>query len=133
MIFPQCPNKYQRTAGVISGRSVFYIKKAKSNFVYLIGKQFDRISVYNCFDRQSSHYVQATKEKNHKHTLYWAKQPRYNNLISITFYNIQRKLREIVDKLKDLCYNYKYNRDGTIKYIEIYKNSNFVIVVGRRF
>ena len=72
-------------------------------------------------------YVQATKEKNHKHTLYWAKQPRYNNLISITFYDIQRKLREIVDKLKDLCYNYKYNRDGTIKYIEIYKNSNFVI------
>ncbi len=106
---------FRKTVGVISGRSVFYIKKAKSNFVYLIGKQFDRISVYNCFDRQCSHYVQATKEKNHKHALYWAKQPRYNNLISIIFYDIQRKLREIVDKLKDLCYNYKYNRDETIK------------------
>lgn len=30
-----------------------------------------------CFDRQCSHYVQATKDKNHKHTLYWGKRPKY--------------------------------------------------------
>lgn len=30
-----------------------------------------------CFDRQCSHYIQATRNTNHRHTLYWSKEPRY--------------------------------------------------------
>lgn len=30
-----------------------------------------------CFNRQCSHYIQATRETNHIQTLYWGKRPRY--------------------------------------------------------